>query len=52
MIIKFIPEAILALEPKIEVEFNQRNTATRIKYPEPDPKDRVLEEYYNDDHFE
>ena len=48
MSMKFVPEALKVPEPEVELITEQHRIAARIKYPIPNPKDWVDDEYDED----
>lgn len=42
---KYVPESIKNTEPKIELSRKSGRYSTVIKYPKPNPKDRIEDEY-------
>ena len=44
---KYVPKSIKNAEPKIEFSWEYGHRTTVIKYPKPNPKDRIEDEYDN-----
>ena len=52
MIHRFVSKPVEEKEIKIEVVQNFKHLGTVIKYPAPDPRDRIDDEYDDRDHYE
>ena len=49
MSMKIVPESMKLPEPEIELVEERHRLMTRIKYPAPNPRHRIDDEYYNED---
>jgi hypothetical protein len=49
MVHRFVPKEVEAKQPKIEYTEQYSHRRTVIKYPDPDPRDRVDDEYNYDE---
>jgi hypothetical protein len=49
MIRRFIPEALQIPKAKVELKRERGHYVTDIKNPTPNPKDRIVDEYGDDD---
>lgn len=49
MIHRFVSKAVQDREPKVEVVQERTRLKSYVKYPEPDPRDRIVDEYDFDD---